>query len=114
MSELKIKLTQEEKEEFALLPKDQQQEFMNAALKRRNHLMLKTMVLSSILVDSVEEMEEFGLVRHRLKQVGKMYNKELDKIIDNVFDTISTDNPEDQQDSAGYIAQISQAIDKLI
>ena len=111
MSTIKIRLTKEEQEEFALLPKEQQQAFMDAADRRRKHLMLKTMVLSSILVDSLEEMEEFGLVRFRLKQVGRQYNAELDKIIDNVFDEITNG---DKQDSTGYIAQISQAIDKLI
>ena len=109
MSDIRIKLTKEEKEEFALLTKEEQNQFMETASKRRQQLMVKTIVLTTILIESFDDLIEFDSFRHKLKNLANNYSKELNKYIDDVFDI-----NEERGLSTDYIAKITAEIDKLL
>lgn len=108
MSTIKIHLTEEEKQEFAKLPKEEQDKFMEAAMAAREGLMVKTAVLSMLLIESFDSLKEFGLQRQRLKNLGNQYNKELERYINTIFD-----NAEQKGSAADYVAEMSSKIDEL-
>jgi hypothetical protein len=108
MSKIAINLTKEEKDEFAKLPKEEQEAFIEAAWNQRQNIMIKTIGLSMLLIESFDKLKEFGLQRHKLKQYGNMYNKELEKYINEVYDQ------ELPGESTDYIAELSKKIDELL
>lgn len=108
MSSIKVNLTEEEKKEFAKLTEQEQQQFLDDALAMRHTLMVKTAVLSMLLIESFDDLKEFGLQRQRLKNLGNQYNKELEKYISIIFD-----NAEEKGAAADYVAEMSGKIDNL-
>jgi hypothetical protein len=108
MSKISIHLTEEEKAEFAKLPKEEQEKFMETAMVARETLMVKTAVLSMLLIESFDSLKEFGLQRQKLKNLGNRYNEELEKYVNIIFD-----NAEQKGNAADYVAEMSSKINKL-
>ena len=109
MSKLNIELTPEEAEEFRNMNLEEQKAFMETANKRREQLMLKTTVLSTLLVEAFDELEYFKMTRYKLKQSANNTRRMLLKYMKEVYD-INTEESE----STEYIARVSKQIDKLL
>jgi len=108
MSHIRVNLSKEEKEEFAKLTEQEQKQFLDDALAMRHTLMVKTAVVSMILIESFDDLKEFGLQRQRLKNLGNQYNKELEKYINAIFDST-----EEKGNAADYVALMSGKVDNL-
>lgn len=91
-------MTKQEADEFEKLSEEEKQKFLEGVDLRRKHLMLKTAVASMFLVECFDELEEIGMLRHKLKQSGSRFNVELNKYIDQIF-AIN----EDSSDSTEYL-----------
>lgn len=109
MSELHIELTPEELQEFSNMSVQEKKEFMESADNRRKQLMLKTVVLTSVLVESFDELEYFKMTRYKTKHSVKNAKKHLEKYINDVYNV----NVEEELGTE-YISQISKEIDKLL
>lgn len=83
---MEILLTQEEKQIFNNLTQEQKKEYMNGKLTERENLLLKTIVVSNVLMECFDDLEKYNMHRQKLKQVGKNYNTHLEKLINQVFD----------------------------
>lgn len=74
-----------------------------------NTLLVRSFVLSMLLIETFDELEEELNYKHSLKQKGNQFKKELEKYCDKVFD-----NCDEPSLSIDYVSQISKEINKLI
>lgn len=110
---IRIKMTQQEAEEFDKLSEEDKQKFFEGVNLRRKHLMLKTAVASMFLVECFDELEEIGMLRHKLKQSGSKFNVELDKYIDQIF-AINEDNSDSTEYLNVMIKRFNEVFEKPI
>lgn len=106
--DIRIKMTEDEQKEFETMSEEQQQAFFEAVKTRREQLMLKTAVASAFLIECFDNLEEVGLLKHSLKQSGKVFKTKLEKYVNDIFDA-----NEDDVEGSNYIEQGVLEIHKI-
>lgn len=74
-----------------------------------NTLLIRSFLLSMLLVETFDELEEELNYKHSLKQKGNQFKKELEKYCNTV-----ADNCDELSLSTDYVNKISKKLDKLI
>lgn len=72
-------------------------------------LLLKTIVVSHVLMECFDELEKQNMHRQKLKQVGKRYHNLVEEFINDVFDVTSEDKA-----GTAYIYEKSERVNELI
>jgi hypothetical protein len=109
MRQFELKLSKQEMEEFDALSIEEQDKYLATANEIRKQLMLKTVVLSNILIESFDTLESFGLMRMSLKHSAQKTKRLLEDYINQIYDV-----KEEESESIDYIAKVSKEIDKLL
>lgn len=107
MSDIRLSMTDEEAEEFSNLSEEQKDKFFESVKLRKQELMLKTAVASMFLVECFDELEQLGVLRNKLKQTGKAFNKHIEKFVEDIFN-----NNEENSDSTEYINEMIKRFHK--
>lgn len=74
-----------------------------------NTLLIRTVLLSTLLIETFDELEEQLDYTHKLKLKGNQFKQELEKYCNQVFDNCKESNLSTQ-----YISDISAKLDNII
>ena len=106
---MKIKMTEQDKALFEAMSKEDQDKFLNEKDEQRKNLMLKSVILTTLLIENLDDLEEFGLYREKLKVKGKPFKHQLLVYIKQVWGI-----EDDLNEGTDYILQISKKIDEML
>lgn len=106
---MKLKMTKEDKDIFDALTEDLKEVFLKEKDEERKNLMLKSVILTTLLIENLDALEEFGLFREKLKIKGKPFKHQLLLYINQIWGI-----KEDLNEGTDYILQISKKIDELL
>ena len=107
---MQIRFTEQEKIEFEALSKDEQTELIAKKANHRNNLSLKSIVLTNLLLETLDELEHYNMTRFNLKRTTQKNKVELDKYLDDTFRIITQTG---DMEVTEYTSKISEAVDKL-
>jgi hypothetical protein len=95
--------------EFDALSDSEKNDYLKKREDHLNMLMRGTVVLSSLLVEWFDELENAGYARQRLKQVLKLSKKESEAYLDRIFDKLENTLP-----SSSYVQEVSGKVEELL
>lgn len=104
-----MQFNQEEKGTLENLSPELKDAYIEQRAKKRQVLMIKTIGLTSLLLECFDELETLNIFRHRMKKTGNPFLKTLEKYINDVYDV-----NEKPSESNEYLAVLSNKINKLI
>lgn len=108
-----IRMTKEEHQRYSSLTEVERELFLKDKKQKLEKLGTKVTILTNLLVDTLDDIEEFNLFRHRLKQLTKSYNKECKLYLDDLFrSSVLTDDQGQRVSTADYIVHASKAVDE--
>lgn len=105
---MKLKLPKEKQEIFDKLDESLREKFLAEVDEERQNLMLKSITLTTLLLESFDDLEEFGMFRAKLKEKGKMFRHQAVLYVKQVWGV-----EEDLNEGADYLVKMSQKIDDL-
>ena len=107
---MQVTFTIEEKEQFDKLSKEEQSSFFKEKEAHRTNLMLKSVVVTNILIDVLDELEAYNLTKYKLKQTTKLNKVQLEQYIDLNMAVVGKDG---SLEVTEYINAVSAQMDKL-
>lgn len=75
----------------------------------KKNLMVKSTILTMLLIENLDELEEHGLFRKNLKKSGKPFKHQLLVYINKVFDVA-----EEKSLATDYMSKVSKKIDEFL
>jgi|GEM_PF-6618958 len=105
---MKLKLPKEKQELYDKLAEPLKEEFLAEMNEERKNLMLKSITLTTLLLESFDDLEEFGMFRAKLKEKGKMFRHQATLYVKQVWKV-----EENLDEGADYLVKMSQKIDEL-
>jgi tRNA G10 N-methylase Trm11 len=110
---MKIPMSKQEQADFEKMSAEDQQKFVEKKRQKRERLGTKTVILATLLIESLDDVEEFNLFRHKLKQSSKSYKKECEKFLDDLFKNKElTDDKGTRLETAEFIFHSTKAADQ--
>lgn len=107
---MEIKLTQEQAAQIEKMSDKEKEEFYANAEKVRTNLGLKTVFLTTLLIENLETLEEFNMKRGKLKETAKAFNIQMHKYMNEIYKNIDGETVF----SSDYIMEMTKKIDELL
>lgn len=76
--------------------------------------LIRTITLTTLLVDELDELGKHRLYRHRLKRTGNQFKKELEKQVDDVWKSGNKKDAEEMSKNTDKVAKVAREFDKAI
>ena len=112
---MKVILSPKEKERFQKLTEPEKQLFLQEKADRLEKLSIKTAILTTLLIESLDDIEMYNLFRHRLKKTSKIFKAECEAYVDDLFRSENLEESKGQRtNTADYIVHASKAVDEEI
>lgn len=110
---MNIKLSKEEAQRFSAMSEPEKQLFMKDKRDELDKLAMKTSILTSLLIDSLDDIEKFSMYRQNLKKRGNMFKAELETYMNDLFkEKTLTDDNEERLNTADFIVHATKAADE--
>lgn len=107
---MEIKLSREEADLLEAMSEEDKEKFYANAEKVRTNLGLKTVALTTMIIENLDQLEQFNMKRGKLKETAKAFNIQMHKYMKEVYDNIEGD----AVFSSDFIVELTTKIDELM